>query len=379
MTATSRNMRILVIGRLTSIHTVRFCEELQRQGAEVAVLWIGKATAHPNVRVYHTDRNMRIFGIPRTAAFGCLLYIRNAIQDFRPHVIHVQDDGQMAYWLNLVCPSKVVRAYTNWGHNPELVRHPKIRRGLAKTDLVTSDAQDVLEEILPFAPCAKQQIVRFGADRQLFSFGRADEEVVAKYSLDTDGMYVISPRSIRPIYNQMALIKALPPVLELFPNLKVILKHHHVQNYGDSCGYENELRREAERLKIWDRIIRLDHIPYAHMCHLFRLCRVAISIPLEDGFPATIFEAMASGCPLIVSNDRSYEGVVNNKNAIIIPPTDSNALASAMIGILREPAFAESIRQEAFRTVSEKGDFGREISGLIDTYQTLLRDRRQVA
>src|SRR5215469_12309306 len=132
MTATSRNMRVLVIGRLTSIHTVRFCEELQRQGEEVAVLWIGKATAHPNVRVYHTDRNMRIFGIPRTAAIGCLLYIRNAIQDFRPHIIHVQDDGQMAYWLNLVCPSKVVRAYTNWGHDPELVRRHRVRRGLAK-------------------------------------------------------------------------------------------------------------------------------------------------------------------------------------------------------------------------------------------------------
>ena len=63
----SRKMRVLVIGRLTSIHTIRFCEELQRQGAEVAVLWIGKATARPNVRVYHADRSMRLFGIPHTA------------------------------------------------------------------------------------------------------------------------------------------------------------------------------------------------------------------------------------------------------------------------------------------------------------------------
>jgi glycosyltransferase involved in cell wall biosynthesis len=379
MTATSGNMRILVMGRLTSIHTVRFCEELQRQGAEVGVLWIGKATAHPNVRVYHNDRDMRILGIPRTATIGCLLYIRNAIQDFRPHVIHVHDDAQMAYWLNIVCPSKVIRAYTNWGHNPKIVTQSKIRFGLAKTDLVTSDAQDVLEEILPFAPLAKQQIVRFGADRNLFSFGPPDKEVLAKYSLNPDGMYVISPRSIRPIYNQMTLIKALPPVLERFPKLKVILKHHHVQNYSDSCDYENELRNEAERLMIWDRIIRLDHIPYAHMCHLFRLCRAAISIPLEDGFPATIFEAMASGCPLIVSNDRSYEEVVNGENAILIGPTDTNALARSLIRILGEPAFTESIREQALRTVSEKGDFGKEISQLIHTYQMLLRERRYVA
>lgn len=372
-------MRVLVIGRLTSIHTIRFCEELQRQGAEVAVLWIGKATGWPNVRVYHTDRNMRVFGIPRTATIGCLLYIRNAIHDFRPHIIHVQDDGQMVYWLNLTCPSKVIRAYTNWGHNPELMRCSKVRRGLSKTDLVTSDAHDVLEELLPFAPLAKQQIVRFGVDRNLFSFGLPDKDVLAKYSLDPNGMYVISPRSIRPIYNQITLIRALPPVMEMFPNLMVILKHHHVQNYTDSRDYEEELRSEAERLKVWDRVIRVDHIPYADMCHLYRLCRAAISIPLEDGFPATIFEAMASGCPLIVSDDRSYEGVINVHNAIAIPSTDSRALARALIGLLATPGLAERMQKEALRTVSEKGDFAREISGLLSTYQALLSERNQPA
>src|SRR5262249_15935100 len=159
--------------------------------------------------------------------------------------------------------------------------------------LLTSDAPDVLEEISSLAPQARQQIVRFSADPHLFSFGEPDHDIFAQYSLDPDGIYVLSPRSIRPIYNQITLIKALPPVLERFPNLRIILKHHHIQNYSDSRDYETELRREAERLKLWERIIRLDHIPYAHMCHLYRLCRAAVSIPLEDGFPATIFEAMA--------------------------------------------------------------------------------------
>jgi len=322
---------------------------------------------------------MRILGLPRTGTIGSLLYIRRAIWDFRPDVIHVQDDPRIPYWLNIICPKRVIRAYTNWGHNPQLGNLSNFRRGLSQTDLLTSDADDVLKEITTLAPKATQQIVRFGADPSLFSLGPPDKEVLAKYSLDPEGLYVLSPRSIRPVYNQMTLIKALPPVLERFPKLKVILKHHHVQNYNDSRGYETELRREGERLGIWEQIVRLDHIPYSDMCHLYRLCRAAVSIPLEDGFPATIFEAMACGCPLIVSSDRSYERVVDHKNAITIFPTDINALSIALLRLLGEPVFANDLRKEALKTVSIKGDFRKEISGLIDTYQMLLNQRKYVS
>jgi glycosyltransferase involved in cell wall biosynthesis len=373
-----RSIRVLVIGRFTSIHTVRFCEELKRQGIEVAALWIGPAKSRPNVRLYHEEGNMRILGIPRTATLGCLLYIRRAIRDFRPDIVHVQDDHRISRWLNLICPSNVLRAYTNWGHNPAIKTLPNFQIGLATTDLLTSDAPDVLEEITPFAPNARQEIVRFGADPKLFFPGLPDETILAQYGLDPKGSYVISPRSLRPIYNQLTLIRALPPVMEIFPDLKIILKHHHVENYSDSHDYENQIREEAKRLKIWDRIIRLDHLPYAHLCQLYRLCRAAVSIPLEDGFPATIFEAMACGCPLIVSNDRSYDGVVvDGTNSITISPTDTTALSSALTRILADPMFADDIRGGALKTVSEKGDFNREISRLIRTYQSLIQTRKQ--
>ena len=252
------------------------------------------------------------------------------------------------------------------------------QRGLAATDLLTSDAPDVLEEITRFAPHAQQEIVRFGADPDLFCPGPPDKAILAQYGLNPSGLYVISPRSLRPVYNQLTLIRALPAVAEKFPDLKIILKHHHLDNYRDSHGYENEIRAEAKRLKIWDRIIRLDHLPYAHLCQLFRLCRAAVSIPLEDGFPATIFEAMACGCPLIVSNDRSYDGVVvNGLNSVAIMPTDTTGLTNALTCILADPTFAHHIRDEALTTVKAKGDFKKEICRLVRTYRSLIQIRKQ--
>jgi glycosyltransferase involved in cell wall biosynthesis len=160
----------------------------------------------------------------------------------------------------------------------------------------------------------------------------------------------------------------------MFPDLQVILKHHHVDNYDDSKDYENQIRDEAKRLNLWDRIVRLDHLPYAHLCHLFRLCRAAVSIPLEDGFPATIFESMASGCPLIVSNDRSYDGVVVDAvNCLTIVPTDTMALTRALTRLLSDSVFADRIREEASKTVSEKGVFEKEISRLTQAYHSLIQ------
>ena len=373
------SIRILVIGRFTAIHTIRFAEELQRQGMEVAALYIGPARSRPNVPVYHAAGNMRILGIPRTATLGCLLYIRRAIHDFRPDIIHVQDDPRMPRWLDFVCPSNVLRAYTNWGHaHPPVNTLRTFQIGLAAVDLVTSDAPDVLDEIAPFAPHAQQRIVRFGADPELFCPGPPDKAILSQYSLDPKGLYVISPRSLRTIHNQLTLIRALPPVVDMFPTLQIILKHHHVGNYTDSDDCENRVRDEAKRLKVWDRIIRLDHLPYAHLCELYRVCRAAVSIPLEDGFPATIFEAMACGCPLIVSNDRSYDGVVvDGVNSIAIEPSDTNALTNALTRLLSDSVFADQIRQEALRTVSEKGDFQKEIYRLIATYQSLIQTSKQ--
>src|SRR5215468_7334566 len=103
-----RSLRVFVIGRFHSIHAVRFAEELQRQGLEVAAMWLGGGVCNPRVRtIYHPQGSARMLGIPRTATLVCLLYIRQAINEFRPDIIHIQDDPRIPYWLNMVCRSKI--------------------------------------------------------------------------------------------------------------------------------------------------------------------------------------------------------------------------------------------------------------------------------
>ncbi len=371
-------MRVMVVGRFSSIHTRRFAEELSRQGADVAALCMGRSADRPRLRCYQPLATPRILGLPKTARVASLMYLWGAMREFDPHIIHVQDDPRMAKWLRLTRPRRAKLAYTTWGHYPqEILGDSAFQRSLRDASLVVSDAQDVLEEIVPFAPTARQQIMRFGADLNDFSPGTPSLAVLQEYGLKPDGRYLLSPRSLRPSYNQLTLIRALPQVVKKFPDLQVILKHHHVENYEDAASYESLVRCEAERLGVWNRIIRLDHLPYEHLCHLYRVSRVAVSIPLMDGFPASIFESMASGCPLIVSRDKSYEGVIQGEvNSVVVDPEDHTALAGALLKIMTDDTYYGRLRENGFQTVRDKGDFTKEVAGIMRTYAGLLNGTR---
>ena len=91
--AASNVPRVLVVGRFNSIHTRRFAEELQRQGVETAALCIAGSTDQPRLSCYQPKRIPRLFGLPKTALVASLFYLRWAIRDFKPDIIHVQDDG----------------------------------------------------------------------------------------------------------------------------------------------------------------------------------------------------------------------------------------------------------------------------------------------
>ncbi len=369
----SQSLRVLVIGRFSSIHTKRFTEELQRQGVTVAALWIGGGDKLPQVRLYHNPNNMRLLGLPRTASLGCMLYLRKAIKDFRPHIIHTHDDTRFPMWLSRVCPQNISKVYTSWGHNTHLYEDKKFCAGMRGTKLITSDAPDLVREISACCPHAATLIVRFGADDTLKP-GQPDQTILAQYGLNASGPYILSPRSFRVPYNQISLIRALPAILKQYPDLKVIIKHHHVGNFSDAVPYEERVMAEAAQLGVAQNIIRINHIPYEHMQELYRVSKVAISIPLEDGFPATIFEAMACGCPLIVSDDESYEGVIENGvNALTVKPTSVDEISKAVLSVLSDSNFAKRLVQRAFVTVKKKGNFPSEIDRLIAVYKSIVK------
>ena len=70
--------------------------------------------------------------------------------------------------------------------------------------------------------------------------------------------------------------------------------------------------------------------------------------------PLKLFEAMATGRPIVASDLPSIREVLTNEeNALLVPPGDSEALAAAIERLLTEPALAERLAARAFEQVRD--------------------------
>jgi glycosyltransferase involved in cell wall biosynthesis len=94
---------------------------------------------------------------------------------------------------------------------------------------------------------------------------------------------------------------------------------------------------------------------------------------LWEGTPLTVFEAMAMGLPIVsTSVDGLAEVLRHRENALMVPPSDPEALAAAMLELVDHPALAaelgararhDSRRYDVCRTVRELEAIYRELAG----------------
>lgn len=69
--------------------------------------------------------------------------------------------------------------------------------------------------------------------------------------------------------------------------------------------------------------------------------------------PMKLFEYMASKSPIVASNIPSIAELLNNENAVLVPPDDPEALASGIASVLENQDLARKIALQAMRDVEQ--------------------------
>lgn len=73
---------------------------------------------------------------------------------------------------------------------------------------------------------------------------------------------------------------------------------------------------------------------------------------LWEGFPIGVLEAMAMGKAVIASDvDGTREAVDHERNGLLVPPSDSNALAAAIIRLAQDFGLRKRLQQQAIATI----------------------------
>ena len=155
-----------------------------------------------------------------------------------------------------------------------------------------------------------------------------------------DGPTIVEVARLAEVKGQRVLLAALQQV-----DATAVLVGRDLEQGG---AYEEELRADAERLGVADRVVFAgyrDDVPAVLAgCDVFCLPSSA------EGLPLVVLEAMAHAKPVVATRvGGTDEVVVDGETGLLVPTGDSDALARALSQLLADPTRATRLG-EAGRT-----------------------------
>lgn len=164
--------------------------------------------------------------------------------------------------------------------------------------------------------------------------------------------------------NQALLLKAISQLKDLDAELWLL---------GEG-PLEKKLRALACRLRIEDRIrwlgFQTNPFPF------FRRADCFVLSSRFEGLPNTLIEAMVCGTPC-VSTKCPFgpdELIAHGETGLLVPPDDSDALASALRSLALDPTWARSLADRAKARAKTRFDLTRTVAAYEDLFLSQVRE-----
>ena len=195
-------------------------------------------------------------------------------------------------------------------------------------------------DILHFFNVAPEKIVvAYNAIDDHFWLTPPDEEVARvreRYQLDHQ--FVLYVGNIKPHKNLVRLIEAFDELRRTGPEeLKLLI-------IGDEISKLPSLRRAVHRHKLHKHVRFLGFVSDGTLRILYRLASLFVFPSLYEGFGLPPLEAMASGTPVVASNQSSLPEVTGDA-AVLVDPYDVASIVDGMRRVLTDPVLAADLRR----------------------------------
>lgn len=202
-----------------------------------------------------------------------------------------------------------------------------------------------------------------GVDLSQFSPASAEEKLALrdKYGIDRDAFVMIYPADFCERKNQLMLLKALKIITEKHKNVKLLMPG--LQTYiapAEQYCRENNLMDYVEFMGYRRDIYKLD-----------ALADISVSSSRQEGLPINLIEAMALGNPIVASDVRGNNDLVENGvNGYLVPLNDSEQMAARITELIDNPALIEQFGAQSRKHVEKYGQ-DAVIEEMLGIYQSL--------
>ncbi len=209
--------------------------------------------------------------------------------------------------------------------------------GMKKADSLLLIIDTFIEKIKKYSLRfeKKCEVISWGVEYSFFSDYKKKELIFLKekYKIPVQAKLILSFRSLRPIYNQITLINAIPSIFQQEKDAFFII-------VTGTCSkeYKDEICTRINELNVDDRVLIIDEWVSRNLIRqLLNMSFVSVNIPLHDGLPASLLESMCTRSIPVCSNLENYHDFFkDNINGFVLSDNRSAFdLAEAIVKILK--------------------------------------------
>jgi glycosyltransferase involved in cell wall biosynthesis len=136
---------------------------------------------------------------------------------------------------------------------------------------------------------------------------------------------------------RLAKNKGLDTLLDALGKLSSALKWR-LTLVGDGPEWP-AVAAQTARLALIDRVNLRGWQGWSTLPEIYRKAEIFVMPGYDEGMPAALLEAMATGLPVITTNVSGMgEAVLHGKTGLLVPPRDSDALADALTLMIADPS-----------------------------------------
>lgn len=317
---------------------------------------------HPNVKIIQLppliDTKSRHFN-KLVSLFYYASHIQKIIKEYDIDIIHCVAI-YYAFLATFVKTNKQI-IYTQQG-SELLIRAKKSKfyrymanRVFKRVNIVTGDSKVIQKAGLDCGALKENNyIIQNGVDLGLFTFNK-NEKVDIKSSSRPVRLY--SPRGIIPLYNIDTIIEALS-ILKNKSNLSFICQF----TFGFGDEHLDGYKAKASRLGVNEFIEWVGYVDHTEMPKYYSQNDIVISIPSSDSSPKSVYESMACGTPVVVSNlPWVTENLTENKSVIISQSPSAESLAACIMKLINDQSLYKCIQFEASNLIRNKFSYSAEM------------------
>jgi glycosyltransferase involved in cell wall biosynthesis len=295
-------------------------------------------------------------------------WLRDVLRRLEPDLIQAHWLPTWAYFAALSGRRPLI--VTPWGSDLYLAtgtQRTRADRALGCADVVFARSCHMERAILARGvPSERVHRVDLGVDVDRFRPASPREVARLRRELELpSGPIIISTRAGTALYNLEVVVDAFCAVRTQLPQATLLMVH------GDASLSRSV--RTALRGLDRDSVRVVGNVPHTDISKYLKVATAGVSIPSSDGSPSSVWESLACGVPMVLSDLPQIDERVGASGAVRLVDPRPDAVAAALYEIVAHPPLRDRMSHAGRAWAEANADQREQIERLGTVYAAMTK------